>query len=122
MGYLLFVDVVYLKNLREKHNDLPFLPGKVKRNKVIKLTCETTDKNNYSLSTFALKQALNHGLILKEVHSVTRGLVKTLHWYEYTIKNKSKQLMNLKKIFTNYGITVYMVRLWKMLENIEILD
>ena len=76
---MLFVDVVYPKNLHEKHKYLPFLPGKVKRNKVIKLTCEITNKNNYSISTFALKQALNHGLILKKVHSVTRGLVKTLH-------------------------------------------
>ena len=69
-GYLLFVDVIYPKNLREKHKYLPFLPEKVKRNKVIKLTCEITDKNNYSVSIFALKQALNHGLILKKVHSV----------------------------------------------------
>ena len=70
IGYLLFVDVIYPKNLREKHKYLPFLPEKVKRNKVTKLTCEITDKNNYSVSIFALKQALNHGLILKKVHSV----------------------------------------------------
>ena len=69
-GYLLFVDVIYPKNLREKHKYLPFLPEKIKRNKVIKLTCQITDKNNYSVSIFALKQALNHGLILKKVHSV----------------------------------------------------
>ena len=76
-GYLLLVDVIYPINPREKHKYLPFLPEKVKRNNVIKLTCEITDKNNYSVSIFALKQALNHGLILKKVHSVTRGLVKT---------------------------------------------
>ena len=46
-GYLLFVDVIYTKNLREKHKHLPFLPEKVKRNKVTKLTCEITDKNNF---------------------------------------------------------------------------
>ena len=66
-GYLLFVDVIYPKNLREKHKYLPFLPGKVKRSRVTKLTCEITDKNNYSVSIFALKQALDHGLILKTV-------------------------------------------------------
>ena len=70
IGYLLFVDVIYPKNLREKHKYLSFLPEKVKRNKVTKLPCEITDKNNYSVSIFALKQALNHGLILKKVHSV----------------------------------------------------
>ena len=65
IGYLLFFDVIYPKHLRGKHKYLSFLPEKVKRNKVTKLTCGITDKNNYSVSIFALKQALNHGLILK---------------------------------------------------------
>ena len=65
IGYLLFVDVRYPKSLREKHKYLSFLPEKVKRKKVPKLTCEITDKNKYSVSIFALKQALNHGLISK---------------------------------------------------------
>ena len=70
IGYLLFVDVIYPKNLREKCKYWPFLPEKVKPNKASKLTCKITDKNNYPISVFALEQALNHGLILKKVHSV----------------------------------------------------
>ena len=62
IGYLLFVDVLYPKYFREKHKYLPFLPEKVKHDKVTKLSCEITNKNNYSVSIFALKQSLNHGL------------------------------------------------------------
>ena len=111
-GYLLFVDVIYPKNLREKHKYLPFLPGKVKRSRVTKLTCEITDKNNYSVSIFALKQALNHGLILKKVHIVISFRQEA--WLKPYIDMNTqlrKHLMNLRKIFTNYVITVYMVRL-----------
>ena len=62
IAYLLFDDVLYPKYFRKKHKYLPFLPEKVKREKVTKLTCEINDKNNYSVSIFALKQSLNHGL------------------------------------------------------------
>ena len=123
-GYLLLIGVIYPKNLREKHKYLPFLPEKVKRNKVIKLTFEIADKNNYSVSIFALKQALNHGLILKKVQSVISFSQEA--WLKpYTDINtqlRTKATNEFEKFFTNYVITVYMVRLWKMLENIEILD
>ena len=52
------------------HSDLPFLPDRMKVNKVKKHVCNATDKENYSIHIFALKQALNHGLKLKRVHSV----------------------------------------------------
>ena len=65
IGYLLVVDVIYPKNLYKAHKDLPFLPTKE-----TKLNCKLYDKKFYSINIFALKQALNHGLILKEVHSV----------------------------------------------------
>ena len=41
----------------------------MKANKVNKLVCNVTDKENYSIHIVALKQALNHGLVLKKVHS-----------------------------------------------------
>ena len=69
VGYLLVVDIEYPKTLCMLHNDLPFLPDRMKINKVKKLVCNVTDKENYSIHTVALKQALNHGLILKKVHS-----------------------------------------------------
>ena len=52
------------------HSDLPFLPDRMKVNKVKKLVCNVTDKENYSIHIVASKQPLNHGLVLKKVHSV----------------------------------------------------
>ena len=52
------------------HSDLPFLPEKMKINKCPKLVCNVTDKENYSIHIFALKQALNYGLKLIRVRSV----------------------------------------------------
>ena len=52
------------------HSDLPFLPDRMKVNKVKKLVCNVTDKENYLIYIVAFKQALNHGLKLIRVHSV----------------------------------------------------
>ena len=70
VGYLLVVDTEYPKTLHMLHSDLSFLPDRMKVNKVKKLVCNVTDKENYSIHIVALKQALNHGLVLKKVHSV----------------------------------------------------
>ena len=70
VDYLLVVDIEYPKTLRMLHSDLPFLPDKMKVNKVNKLVCNVTDKENYSIHIVALRQALNHGLKLIRVHSV----------------------------------------------------
>ena len=43
-----------------------------KLEKVEKLICDIEDKEKYVIHIRALKQALNHGLILKEVHRVIR--------------------------------------------------
>ena len=69
-GYLLVVDIIYPTHLYKEHRDLPFLPYRGKVKKVNKLLCGLNDKNNYSIYICALKQALNHGLILKKVHAV----------------------------------------------------
>ena len=70
VGYLLAVGIKYPKTIRMLHSDLPFLPDRMKVNKVKKLACNVTDKENYSIHIVALKQALNHGLKLIRVHSV----------------------------------------------------
>ena len=70
IGYLLVVDVEYPKNLHMLHSDLPFLPDRMKVNNVNKLVCNLNGKENHSIHILALKQALNHGLKLKMVHSV----------------------------------------------------
>ena len=68
--YLLVVAIEYPKTLHMLHSDLPFLPDRMKVNKVKKLVCNVTDKENYSIHIFALKQALNHGLKLRRVRSI----------------------------------------------------
>ena len=52
------------------HKDLPFLPERKKVNKVEKLICNIEDKEKYVMHIKVLKQALNHGLVLKKVHRV----------------------------------------------------
>ena len=66
--YLLVVDVTYPNNIYEKHKYLPFLPERIKIDKSIKLSCNFHHKNCYPVHICALKQALNHGLKLEEVH------------------------------------------------------
>ena len=50
------------------HEDLPFLPEKMKIGKCKKIVCNLYEKKNYVVHISSLKQALNHGLILKKVH------------------------------------------------------
>ena len=68
--YILEVDVKYPKNLYDLHSDLPFLPERMKINKCSKLVCNLYDKNNYVVHIRSLKQALDHGIILKKVPRV----------------------------------------------------
>ena len=71
-GYFLQVDIEYPKQLWSSHKDLPFLPERKKLEKVEKLVCSIEDKEKYVIHIRALKQALNHGLILKDVHRVIK--------------------------------------------------
>ena len=65
-GYILEVDIEYPENLYKLHRNLPFLPERFKINKCSKLACTLYDKENYVIHIRALKQALNHGLVLKK--------------------------------------------------------
>ena len=67
-----FYDVQYLAKLHELHNDLPFLPEKMKIKNFGKLVANLHDKTEYVIHIRNLKQALNHGLILKKVHKVNK--------------------------------------------------
>ena len=69
-GYILEVDVEYPKNLHDLHSDLPFLSERMKIDKCNKLVWNLYDKKNYVVHIRSLKQALDHGLILKKVHRV----------------------------------------------------
>ena len=65
-GYLLEVDIRYPKELHDYHNDLPFMCGKMKINGVEKLVPHLHYKHRYIIHAKALKQAINHGLVLEK--------------------------------------------------------
>ena len=75
-GYLLEVDVHYLEKLHELHDDnfttSPFLPERMKCEKVIKLLANLHDKTEYVIHIRNLKQALNHGLVLENADRVIK--------------------------------------------------
>ena len=63
--YFQEVDVQYLKKMHELHNDLPFLPERMKIEKVV---AKLHDKIEYVLQIRSLKQGLNLRLILNKIH------------------------------------------------------
>ena len=69
-GYILKLDTEYSKNLHDLHSDLPFLPERMKIDKCNKLVCNLHDKKSYVIHIRSLKQALNHGFMLRKVHRV----------------------------------------------------
>ena len=62
-GYFLEINVQYLEKLHELNNDLPFLPERMKIEKVKKLVANLHDKTEYVIHIGNLKQALNNGLV-----------------------------------------------------------
>ena len=71
-GYLLEVDLKYPEKLHDLHNDIPFMCSKMKVNGVEKLIPNLCDKNKYIIHIRALKQAIDHGLILEKIHRCIR--------------------------------------------------
>ena len=71
-GYFLEVDVQYPEKLHEFHNDLPFLPERMKLQKVEKLVANLHDKTEYVILIRNSKQPLNHGLVWRKVHRVIK--------------------------------------------------
>ena len=67
-GYLLEVDVVHPRKVHDYHNDLPFMCGKMKINGVEKFVPNLYYKRKYVIHIKALKQAIDHGLVLEKIH------------------------------------------------------
>ena len=95
--YFLEVYVEYPKNLFSLHRDLPFLPKRKKIEKCRKLVCDFFDKKKYVVHIKALKEALNHGLILKKVHRVIQFNQKA--WLKPYIDMKTKFRTEAKEDF-----------------------
>ena len=69
-GYLLEVDVAHPRELHDYHNDLPFMCGRMKINGIEKLVPNLYYKKKYVIHIRALKQALDHGLVLEKIYRV----------------------------------------------------
>ena len=66
-----------------------------KKKKIEKLACSIEDKEKYAIHIRALTQALNHGLILKEVHRVIQFNKKA--WLKPYIDMNTKLRKEAKK-------------------------
>ena len=95
---------------------------------VQKIAANLHDKNEYIIYIRNLKQALNHGLVLKKVHKVGQ-LWKNVHkvikfnqnaWLKPYIDMNTdlskKQKMILKKIFLSLWLMQFLEKLWKRWE------
>ena len=69
-GYVLEVNVKYPKELHDHQNDLPFMCEKIRISGVEKLVPNLHDKKKYVIHVKALKQALDHILVLERIHRV----------------------------------------------------
>ena len=67
---ILEVDVEYREDLHNLLSHLPFLSERTEIKKCNKFVFKLINKKEYVVDIRALKQALNHGLILKKVHRV----------------------------------------------------
>ena len=93
-GYILEVDVEYTKNLHAPHKDLSFSSERMKINK---LACTVQNKENYVIHIIALKQEIDHGLILKKVHRVIE--FKQEAWLKQYIDMNTKLRTQAKNNF-----------------------
>ena len=95
---LMFIILKYYMNF---HNDLPFLPKRMKIEKVEELVANLHDKTEYVIHIRSLKEALNHELVLKKVHRViTFNQNARLKPYIDINTNKKKKERILKNIFS----------------------
>ena len=93
-GYFLEVDIDYPKELFNLHKDLPFLPERKKVEKVEKLICFIENREKYVIHIRYSKQALNHGLKVKNVHRVIQ--FKQNAWLKVYIDLNTELRKNVK--------------------------
>ena len=72
----------------------------MKINKFDKLVCNLNDKEKYPVHILALKQALNHGLKFKKVHSVTE--FRQEYWLKPYNDTNTELRKNVKNNFEKY--------------------
>ena len=96
-GYFLEVDVKYPEKLRKLHTVFTLFIWKSWIEKIEKLVTNLHDKTEYDVHVKNLKQALNHGLVLKKVHRVIRFNQKA--WLKLYIDMNTKLRKKAKNNF-----------------------
>ena len=96
-GYVLEVDVKYPRESHDHHNDLPFMCERITVNVVEKLVPNLHDKKKYVIHVKALKQALDHGLVLERIHRVIQ--FKQSAWMKEYIDFNTRLRMVAKNDF-----------------------
>ena len=100
-GYFLEVDVKYPKNSLAFMKILYLADRKKKKNRKSKKACLwNTRQQKYAVHIRALKEALNHGLILRKVHRVIQfnQNVWLKPFIDMNNKLRKETKMNLKRI------------------------
>ena len=104
-GAILKVDVEYLQDFHNLHRDLAFLCDRNILDKTRKLVTTLENKKEYVIHISALKQALNHKLILKKIHKVIqfkqRAWMKPYIDKNTKLRSESKNDVTLKKTSLN---------------------
>ena len=95
------VDIQYPEKLHKHHNDLPFLPERMKMEKVEKFVTNLHDKTEYVIHIRNLKQKLNHGLSLKKVHQVIKSNQNACLKPYIDMNTKLKQKIVLRIFFSS---------------------
>ncbi|KAK5647553.1 hypothetical protein RI129_002445 [Pyrocoelia pectoralis] len=92
-GYALEVDLEYPQHLHDLHNDMPFCPESIipPHSKNPKLIPNLNNKEKYVIHYRALKQCLEHGLILRKLH---RGIKFTQSPWLKTYIDVNTQIRN----------------------------
>ena len=98
--HIIEADVEYPKKIINLHIDLPFLSESKKIGRCNKLVCTIKDKENFVIHIRALKQALNHILILKKVHRVIQFNEEA--WLKPCIDMNTKLRKEAKSEFEKY--------------------
>ncbi len=109
-GYVFEVDVDVPFELHDKYNELPFLAERYND----RLVPTLLNKTNYRVHLVVLRQALEKGLVLKEVHKVLK--FKQKRWLKEYIEHntrmraetKDENMRNFYKLMNNavYGKTM----------------
>ena len=96
-GYFPEIDIEYPQQLQNSKKGLPFLPGRRRTEKVEKLVYSIEDKEKYVIHIRALKQAINNGLKLKNVHRIIKFQQKS--WLKLQIDMNTKLSKKAKNEF-----------------------